>query len=222
MLISLIASAAGSPLPPRVVEHLGDRYHVVSFDLRDVQLELVGQGPGGPRTFASLGPDVRAATNAGIFHAPDDPVGLWVERGVVLHPIERGRGVGNFYLRPNGVFWVDGSGPHVADTVGFELPHGTRLATQSGPALVLEGRVHPAFDPSSTSRKVRNAVGVDGWTVHLVLSDGPVRFHDLATLFRDGLGCSDALYLDGTISGLSGVTPVPDHGYAGFLVVTDP
>ncbi len=58
-------------------------------------------------------------------------------------------------------------------------------------------------------------------TVQLVISEAPVRFHDFATLFTEALGCADALYLDGTISGLwagehAGPGEVP---YAGFLVV---
>jgi uncharacterized protein YigE (DUF2233 family) len=32
------------------------------------------------------------------------------------------------------------------------------------------------------------------------MSEVPVTFHEFATLFRDRLHCSDALFLDGTIS----------------------
>jgi uncharacterized protein YigE (DUF2233 family) len=69
--------------------------------------------------------------------------------------------------------------------------------------LVIGGRIHPRFDPRSTSLKKRNGVGIaaDG-TVILAISEGDVRFHDFATLFRDALGCSNALFLDGTISAL--------------------
>jgi len=38
--------------------------------------------------------------------------------------------------------------------------------------------------------------------VIFALSDGAVRFHDFATLFRDDLGCTNALFLDGSISSL--------------------
>ena len=35
-----------------------------------------------------------------------------------------------------------------------------RLATQSGPMLVIDGKLHPAFDHDGTSRHVRNGVGI--------------------------------------------------------------
>lgn len=229
MITLLTAAALAAPgVTTRTVEHLGDRYHVVTVDLRLATVDLLGQGERArPRTFealrATLGDDLLAATNAGIFHAPSEPVGLWIEQGALASPLSVADGAGNFFLKPNGVFWVDGAGAHVADAAGFEVPDGTRLATQSGPALLLDGAVHPKLDPASGSLKLRNAVGVsDPWTVHLVVSEGPVRFHDLATLFRDALRCDDALYLDGTISGLwaPGLPEVPEHvAYAGFLVV---
>ena len=70
---------------------------------------------------------------------------------------------------------------------------------------------------------VRSGVGAsDDHTVHLVLSEEPVRFWVLATLFRDVLGCRDALYLDGHISGMWGPSLPPwdrTRAFAGFLVV---
>ena len=35
-----------------------------------------------------------------------------------------------------------------------------------------------------------------------VISDEPVTFWELATLFRDALGCRNALFLDGTVASL--------------------
>ncbi len=74
----------------------------------------------------------------------------------------------------------------MADAAGWSAPPSTRIATQSGPALVVDGVVHPAFDPQSANLKLRSGIGVsDPWTVHLVVSEGPSTLHDLATLFRD-------------------------------------
>jgi uncharacterized protein YigE (DUF2233 family) len=36
--------------------------------------------------------------------------------------------------------------------------------------------------------------------VEFAVSEAPVTFHAFARLFRDVLGCRDALYLDGTLS----------------------
>jgi uncharacterized protein YigE (DUF2233 family) len=77
------------------------------------------------------------------------------------------------------------------------------FATQSGPMLVISGKLHPKFLADSDSFKRRNGVGVDAaGRVHFAISEGAVRFYDFATFFRDRLGCADALYLDGTISSL--------------------
>jgi uncharacterized protein YigE (DUF2233 family) len=63
--------------------------------------------------------------------------------------------------------------------------------------LVINGRVHPRFDRRSTSLKARNGVGVraDGKVIFAISQGGVVR--RLARLFRDGLNCPNALFLDG-------------------------
>jgi len=72
------------------------------------------------------------------------------------------------------------------------------LATQSGPMLVINGRLHPRFDRNSTSLKARNGVGVraDGKVV-FAISQAEVSFDAFARLFRDALNCPNALFLDG-------------------------
>ncbi|MGZ5398172.1 MAG: phosphodiester glycosidase family protein, partial [Mycobacterium sp.] len=78
-----------------------------------------------------------------------------------------------------------------------QRPH-TDLATQSGPMLVINGRLHPRFDRRSTSLKTRDGVGVraDGKVV-FAISQGEVSFDAFARLFRGGLNCPNALFLDG-------------------------
>ena len=78
-----------------------------------------------------------------------------------------------------------------------------RLATQSGPMLVIDGELHPRFSDEGPSRKYRNGVGiVDAGTVAFAISDEPVSFGAFARLFRDELGCRNALFLDGSVSAL--------------------
>jgi uncharacterized protein YigE (DUF2233 family) len=72
------------------------------------------------------------------------------------------------------------------------------FATQSGPMLVISGKLNSIFIPGSTDRKRRSGVGVcEGDTLRFAISDDPVNFHDFATLFRDELKCANALFLDG-------------------------
>jgi uncharacterized protein YigE (DUF2233 family) len=76
-------------------------------------------------------------------------------------------------------------------------------ATQSGPMLVIDGRIHPRISENGPSRKIRNGVGVrDRHKALFAISDEPVTFGEFARLFRDELGCENALFLDGTISSL--------------------
>lgn len=233
MLALYALAALADPVTVRMVEHLGEPYVVVTVDLREASLDLYGASPGDAQTFASLakrlekdGQTLLVATNAGMYTPSYEPVGLAVERGVERRAANRSDGDGNFFLKPNGVFWLDEEGAHVAAT-GDYAPQGRsiRLATQSGPILLANGAVHPAFRPESPNRNIRSGVGVqDAHTVHLVISEGGVRFHDLATLFRDELGCADALYLDGLVSTLRapGLPEPVERRYGGILAVTVP
>ncbi|MFM2244698.1 MAG: hypothetical protein RL071_772 [Pseudomonadota bacterium] len=233
------AAAAAPGLELRQLEHQGDRWRVVIAQLGHPQgplrLRLVGQAPGAPRplTLDRADAALRAAglrplvlTNAGMFHEGGAPVGLHVEDGVEYAPLRRGGGAGNFFLLPNGVLSVGPKGPRIDDAEGFSAPSSTlSVATQSGPLLVHRGAVHPKLIPGSSNRALRSAAGVraDGALV-FAISDGPVRFFDTATLLRDGLGCPDALYLDGTISGLRGEAWPNERGhprgYGGVLALT--
>ena len=142
--------------------------------------------------------------NAGMYHADASPVGLLVVDGRELAPLSLGDGQGNFFLKPNGVFFVDAQGAHVVDAVDYAAApkDGVRIATQSGPLLLKHGEIHPAFRPASASRYVRNGLCAAGGQAVFVISERPVTFHEFASYFRDELHCRDALYLDGAVSSL--------------------
>nr|WP_246318913.1 phosphodiester glycosidase family protein [Peteryoungia desertarenae] len=144
------------------------------------------------------------AMNGGMYHRDLSPVGLLIENGEERSKLIIRGGWGNFHLLPNGVFLVKDGRPQVMETRAFQRS-GLQpdFATQSGPMLVIDGKIHPRFLPDSDSFKIRNGVGVDAdGHLHLVISRVPVRFYDFALLFRDRLKTKNALYLDGTISSL--------------------
>jgi uncharacterized protein YigE (DUF2233 family) len=146
---------------------------------------------------------LRFAMNAGMFQPDFSPVGLFVKDGKQVSPLNLSAGSGNFFLKPNGVFFVSASGPRIVESSEYPaLAQGVRLATQSGPLMVRNGVIHPAFDAASTSRLIRNGVGISGDTVIFAISEQPVNFYEFARYFRDELHCPDALYLDGTVSSL--------------------
>src|SRR6185295_7994107 len=59
------------------------------------------------------------ATNAGIFDPTYTPLGLHIEDGRVLVPLNRSSGSGNFYLKPNGMFLVNRPGAQIVETEKF-------------------------------------------------------------------------------------------------------
>ncbi|TGN60075.1 hypothetical protein E4L95_11145 [Paracoccus liaowanqingii] len=197
------------------VDHDGQGYVLCEVGAaQEPALRLWQDGPDGAplRNFANvrriLGPDedLSFAMNAGMFHADYRAVGLLVIDGVELSPIVTGASRDNFGMLPNGVFCTGGDRPFVViETLEFaETRPDCRLASQSGPMLVIAGELHPRFLVDSDSRYIRNGVGVapDGQTAWFAISSRPVTFHEFGRFFRDGLGVRDALYFDGSISRL--------------------
>lgn len=150
--------------------------------------------------------DIVMAMNGGMF-APDlQPAGYYVEDGRRLMVLNENDGPGNFHLKPNGVFFGSANGGWaVRETTAFAMEAEERpeFATQSGPMLVIDGKLHPAFDHDGESRKIRNGVGVDmRGRALFVLSEAPVSFGKLARFYRDVLKADNALFLDGGVSQL--------------------
>jgi uncharacterized protein YigE (DUF2233 family) len=203
---------AAAPCAPLRFEDAG--YTVCTFDARRDDIRLYWKGAGGRPLggFAGLadmlktqGRQLRFAMNGGMFEEDLSPVGLFIEDGKQKRRADTRDGASNFHLKPNGVFYLgEGGGAGVMETTRF-LSAGpiARYATQSGPMLVNEGRIHPKIRPTGTSIKIRNGVGVrDGSVVVFAISDAPVTFYAFARLFRDALNCPNALFLDGSISSL--------------------
>jgi uncharacterized protein YigE (DUF2233 family) len=156
------------------------------------------------RRLARAGRTLELAVNGGMFHPDMRPVGLLVIDGREIAPIERRGGFGNFYLRPNGVFLVDHGGARVLATDEYR-GLAPRFATQSGPMLVHRGLIPdlPAFRAGSRSRFIRNGVcAPHPARATFVISEEPVSFREFARYFLEVLGCTEALYLDGSISSL--------------------
>lgn len=212
--------AGGGPCGER--KHAGADYVVCRFSANDDIRLFLNDGAGasyGHFNFlkdmlAKNGETLLFAMNAGMYHEDRSPVGLYVEAGEDITPINNNDGPGNFHLKPNGVFIIYHEQFHrsaqIVTTRFFREKLNHKMArdvmtyaTQSGPMLVIDGEIHPRFLPDSDSLKRRNGVGVtEPGDVFFVLADSPVRFYDFATFFRDELKTPNALYLDGTISRL--------------------
>jgi uncharacterized protein YigE (DUF2233 family) len=192
----------------------GAKFTVCAFDPRHEEIRLFWKGADGRPygSFAALADALRGkgqrltfAMNAGMFKEDQSPVGLYVEKGQKLHDADtRGGGASNFHLKPNGVFWIGDGAAGVTETSRYlAAPSAALYATQSGPMLIVDGKIHPRILPSGTSEKIRNGVGIDGaGAVVFAIADEPVTFDAFARLFRDALGCQNALFLDGSVSSL--------------------
>lgn len=204
-----MAGAAGAACRDIVFEDLPFTVCEVTAG-QDLRLFL--NGPDGPLgSFAAVdarlaaeGARLAFAMNAGMYHRDRRPVGLYIEEGAEIARIVTREGPGNFGLLPNGVFCVTERLAVIESRAFRADPPACRFATQSGPMLVIGGALHPRFLPDSSSRYIRNGVGVsaDGGRAVFAISNRAVTFHQFGRLFRDGLGLPDALYLDGSISRL--------------------
>ncbi|MAS92096.1 MAG: hypothetical protein CMO55_02775 [Verrucomicrobiales bacterium] len=233
------------------ITHQGADFFVYRLDPKKEKLELyLGEKKGKPNTFPQLqerltkqGKKLKFAMNSGIFEGTFLPTGLHIAEGKTVTKLNlddfkkerEGQFTPNFFLKPNGVFFLRKDGTAGVLESGKYATSGEKpvLATQSGPLLVENGTIHPVLEASSTSRRTRNGVGVasDG-TIILVCSDwsgrdtGESNLYHFAELFRDKLDCKNALYLDGDISYvyIEGETPPirESNWFAGILAITEP
>ncbi len=172
-------------------------------------------GPDGKAPYRSLAnlaagrapdaPLVVFAVNGGMFDEDGKPIGYYVEGKDRTKELNRADGPGNFHLKPNGVFYGTGSTWSIRTSDGFYSNVGDRpeFGTQSGPMLVIDGKLHPEIAQDGPSKAIRNGVGVDAdGRAHFVISDKPLSFGVLARFYRDELKTPNALFLDGNVSAL--------------------
>ena len=223
-LVALTLALAGCDAPPareaavrddpghcREARFEGSLFTLCRYDSRRHALEMIS----GPRGFAALEDRIgarrtrlRFAMNGGMYDEDGRPIGLFIEDGRTVRRLNRNEGPGNFHLLPNGVFAVrrDGQPIVVRAERWAGTAEGVRWATQSGPMLVIDGRLHPRFSANGESLNIRNGVGAEcragAHTAWFAISEEAVSFGRFARLFRDALGCRNALFLDGTVSSL--------------------
>jgi uncharacterized protein YigE (DUF2233 family) len=152
----------------------------------------------------SKGEKLLFATNGGMFYESLHPMGLYIENGKTIKPLNTkilNRDIPNFYLQPNGVFYIsDDNHAGICVTAKFSKLLNAKYATQSGPMLLVNGEINPIFQPKSTNFEIRNGVGIlPNNEIIFAISKNRVRFYDFAKYFKDK-GCTDALFLDAYVS----------------------
>lgn len=141
------------------------------------------------------------STNGGMYKKDNSPQGLYVENTITKSEIDTSNGKGNFYLKPNGVFYLTtDKNPMICKTENFLSNEKIKYATQSDPMLVIDGEIHTAFKKNSTNLNIRNGVGIlPNNQIIFAISKKEINFYDFAEYFKK-LGCKNALYLDGFVS----------------------
>jgi uncharacterized protein YigE (DUF2233 family) len=141
------------------------------------------------------------AMNGGMYKPENAPQGLYIEAGNTMMDLDTTQGKGNFYLKPNGVFFITQNKiAYICTTEDFKTDENIKYATQSGPLLLLNGNINGQFNKGSNNLNIRNGVGIlPNGNILFVMSKKEINFYNFALIFKEK-GCKNALYLDGFVS----------------------
>lgn len=202
-ILGVIFSGAALPTEPSYIDY------PVNMQTESIELVLNGINGKPYGDFESLikeksPADIKVLMNAGMFMENRMPLGLYIESGKQLRPLNKRKGAkGNFYIQPNAVFAQSASQAFIVPTDewdNFIKLHDVSYATQSGPMLLKRGAVNLAIKKMKNSNVRRNSVCISAQgSVILSISVASVSMMQLAEHLQD-IGCHDALFLDGAIS----------------------
>lgn len=139
------------------------------------------------------------AVTASIVDASCKPLGLYVLDGRQVSPVNLDTGSGNFFILPNGVLSFDGNTFSLVESSSYSAKN-VKYAIQSGPMLVISGKISTSLTKGSKNRNLRCGVGIykSGGNDFLVFakSSTVVNFYDFADFFLKKFTCNNALNLE--------------------------
>ncbi len=200
LLLFCVSTALAQEQDPRFVSFVADP-STVKLYWKDDKGQILRSIQNLKTFVESKNQELIFAMNAGMYMRDNSPQGLFIGNGTTLASIDTLSGSGNFYLKPNGVFYITKDNDAVVcQTKEFVDTGQVTYATQSGPMLLIDGQTHPAFIKGSANLNIRNGVGIlpDGRVI-FAMSKQVVNFYDFAEFFKT-MGCKNALYLDGFVS----------------------
>jgi len=131
-------------------------------------------------------------TGIGKFSGAFSSMGLYIENGQLLHPIKTVQNTKvNLEIQPCGVFQINSTGASIAPLQAKRAYKNATWAIQSGPMLLIDGRINAAL-PKRT-KALRNGVGIK--------KDGKIYFACMEASMREFAehfqkeGCVNALFL---------------------------
>ncbi len=125
------------------------------------------------------------AMNGGMYMKDNAPLGLYIENFITKRKLDTASGKGNFYIEPNGVFYIiDDDEPFICTTHDFKNTGKIKYATQSGPMLLVNGEINTEFKSGSKNLNIRNGVGIlPNNKVVFAISKTEINFYDFANYF---------------------------------------
>lgn len=187
----------------QLYKHIKFKRNISSYAVKDFARINKGNGsafPENERVFKNTN-DFFAIT-AAMYEASDNlPPGLVISDGSILKPINKDTGKqGNFYLEPNGVFYLDKDEADIVVSRNFDSGIAHDFALQSGPMLIVNDQINPSLGINSSSKLTRCAVGVSrtpkGKRILFICSRTPVTFYELGKVMKEKHGCQNALHLE--------------------------
>ncbi|MBB4805361.1 uncharacterized protein YigE (DUF2233 family) [Chryseobacterium defluvii] len=142
------------------------------------------------------------AMNGGMFTPDNHPKGIFIQNYKIITELDTLSGEGNFYMNPNGVFYInENNEAGIATTKNYnKYCINSKFATQSGPMLIISGKINPLFQKNSKNLNIRNGVGIsENGKMIFAMSKKEINFYDFAAFFQS-MDCKNALYLDGFVS----------------------
>ncbi len=191
------------------ISHKGLSYDVFVIDTKELDLELFWKNSNG-EAYKSIdnlknhleqnGRKLLFAINSGTYEANNTPLGLHVEDGQILSKLNTSDGNGNFFLKPNGIFFITKDDrASIVETSSYPLVDESNvdIALQSGPLLIENGNYHPLIREDSPNKHIRSAVGyINNNKVVFAISNAAVNFFQMAEMLKSEFRCDDALLLD--------------------------
>lgn len=168
--------------------------HAFQIDLTHNQFELVTarsmrKSLASAREFGSFS-HALIAINGGFFDDESRPLGLRISQHQQHHSLKP--------ISWWGVFYIQNKQARIASFKQFKLNNQVEFAIQSGPRLLVNGKIMPLKDGYAE----RTAVGItkSGKVIILVTQNAPITTTLLAQIMRSELHCTHAINLDGGAS----------------------
>lgn len=193
---------AGYSQEDAVVSYVVSPSENIRFYWKNTTGEIIGNHKNLRDYLLENGDVLKFAMNGGMYNKDHSPQGLYIENGEELSVLDTSKnGYGNFYMQPNGVFYLKTDyTPVICTTKDFIYDTTIMYATQSGPMLLVNGSIHARFIQGSTNLHIRNGVGIlPNGDLLFAISKERINFYDFAAFFKKN-GCENALYLDGFVS----------------------